>query len=60
MSKNKKPARSENRTVGLRAVEQSEVEVIRDVESIAGVGEIEAATEDPLDEFFLPDYGGSE
>jgi hypothetical protein len=59
-NKNKKPVRNQNRTVGVHAVEVREVEVIKGVEEVSGVGKIEDATEGALEDIFLPDYGGSD
>jgi len=57
---NKKPARSQNRTVDVHGVEGCEVEVISGVEEVPGVGRIEATTEDALEDIYLLDYGGSD
>ena len=59
-ARKKKPVTSQNRTIGVLAVEVSEVEMIRGVESVPGADETDATTEDALDEHFLPEYGGSE
>ena len=55
-NEHKEPVNSQNQTVGLRAVETSGLEMTRDVENVASVGEIE----DAMDDFFAPEYGGSE
>ena len=59
-NKNEKPINSQNRIVGMGAVEPSEVEAIVEVENVEGMDEIEDMTEDAQDELYLPDYGGSE
>jgi hypothetical protein len=58
--KRKKLVRNQNRTVRLHAVEVREVEMIRGVEEVSGVGEIEATTEDALEDIYLLEYGGSD
>jgi hypothetical protein len=58
--KRKKLVSNQNRTVRLHAVEVREVEMIRGVEEVSGVGEIEATTEDALEDIYLLEYGGSD
>ena len=57
---NKKSVRSKNQTAGLQAVKESGVKMIRSVDNVDGVGAIKAARGEALDDFFLPEYGGSE
>ena len=49
--------RSQSRNAGTVAVEVSAVEVVR---GFSGIDETEATPEDSLDDFFPPEYGGSE
>ena len=58
--KRKKLVRNQNRTVRLHVVEVREVEMIRGVEEVSGAGEIEATTEDALEDIYLLEYGGSD
>jgi len=59
-ARKKKSVTRRSPTVGVLAVEVSKVEVIQGVESVSGADEIEATTEDAMDEHFPPDIGGSE
>jgi hypothetical protein len=58
---NKKPVSSKRRTVDARRFEEPGVEVAQNFKIPAGASPIDTNIEDDdLEEFFAPEYGGSE
>lgn len=58
---NKKPVNSQRRTADGRRFEEPGVEVAQSLKIVAAAGPIDTRIEDDdLEEFFAPEYGGSE